>query len=439
MSQSALPAAPAVIPGSGVARLTEARAVTMVALTALIMAYSWRFKVVPILVFFALWFPLIRYKGRFTLTPSRGLILTLLLPLVACYSCLWSDYRWLSLYLGLEFVAMALCTAIIVRTVAIDALIKGIALGALLVLALTLINGSTARDYFSGTQSLVGLLRSKNQVGLFAEIAIFAGLLAFLSARGLSAKLVFSLVPLAVGFVGLVLCRSAASQLSLAAMLAAVGVTAFLGSVRGPKRLFALLLTVIAVLAVVVFVVAFDIDVRAHVLETVGKSQTLTGRTYLWAEGIKAGLERPELGRGYSAFWVPGQPLAEKYWREFLITNQTGFHFHSMFIQTFVDLGILGLAIVGLLLLFGLARGWLLILRYGATLPTVFALGMVCMLSIRSYVEVDWLGPFGIGPLLLFAAILTLADPITSGVPLGRGHRVLQLTHWRHSHDPLPR
>ncbi len=58
------------------------------------------------------------------------------------------------------------------------------------------------------------------------------------------------------------------------------------------------------------------------VLGAFGKDATLTGRTYLWAEGLRAVGETPVVGVGYQAYWVQGFSEAERLWEEFYIRAQ---------------------------------------------------------------------------------------------------------------------
>ena len=79
-----------------------------------------------------------------------------------------------------------------------------------------------------------------------------------------------------------------------------------------------------------------------------GKDSTLTGRTYLWAEGLAAAGAAPTFGTGYYAYWVQGFPEAERLWEEFYITSRSGFHFHNTYIEALVELGVVGFALVAL-------------------------------------------------------------------------------------------
>ena len=96
-------------------------------------------------------------------------------------------------------------------------------------------------------------------------------------------------------------------------------------------------------LAVATVVIGLNIGALDLLLGAFGKDATLTGRTYLWAEGLAAARENPFLGVGYQAYWVQGFPEAERLWEEFYIGSRSGFHFHNTYIEVLVELGFVGL------------------------------------------------------------------------------------------------
>jgi exopolysaccharide production protein ExoQ len=141
-----------------------------------------------------------------------------------------------------------------------------------------------------------------------------------------------------------------------------------------------------------------------------GKDSTFTGRTYLWSQGIKDGLQRPFTGWGYQAFWVVGQPLAERYWYEYGMFDRAGFHFHNLFINVFVELGFVGLILMIMIYLSTGVKSVQFLLRNGANLQSVFFVGITIMFILRALPEVDTSGPFGIGPLLFFSIIPRITE-----------------------------
>ena len=120
-------------------------------------------------------------------------------------------------------------------------------------------------------------------------------------------------------------------------------------------------------------------------------------------------MNAPFFGYGYSAFWVQGNPIAEKLWYAFDIRARAGFHFHNLFVETFVELGGFGVFFIALLLLQNFFKSFGSILKFGMEKDYVFALGIATMFLVRAYVEVDLVGTFGIAAIVFFSNLTRLA------------------------------
>jgi len=393
----------------GFPQIPDMLAIVYVAITIVIMAYSFLFKIFPILIFMGIWFAHIYYKKTFTLRLSADMIFALFLPVFCCYSALWSDYPTVSLYAGMGLIGMVACVIIIARTVRAEAYIKGITLGTMVTLIATLMSGHTAKDEFTGTLVHVGLFTSKNEAGFFAELGVYAAVLIMFSRMALTDKFFFGLLPLVVSLITLYTSKSASSDISLIIALVVTCVIYFLHKLSRPACIIVIGMGILSVITLGLLAAATNADVFDPILKIFGKDSTLTGRTYLWAEGIRNGLKKPILGYGYFGFWQPGRPEAEHYWHKFDIPGKSGFHFHNLFIQSFVDLGAIGLALVILLIVYSLYKSLRAGLKDGLKPEIGLALGVSVMFLIRAFVEVDLFGPFGLGPLLYFSIIPRLA------------------------------
>lgn len=369
-------------------------ATTFIALSTVIMAYSYLLSTVPILLFYAMWLPQLFLKKPFILRPAMDLVLPGVFALYCIFTVFWSDYQRSSLIMGLEYASMIVCTMIIVRIVSFDAILKGISIGIFLVLIVL---------FHTGTFSFDGFFGSKNQVGLYAEIGIFTSLVLFFHLKKKPMEiLIFALPSFLLSLLCLFLSHSASSLSSLVLVLAISIIYCMLTFFPQGIRQFFLGLIVLAGATFLIMLMAFNIDLYAEILLALGKSSTLTGRTYLWSEGIRIGMDKFLLGHGYAAFWIGGQPNAEMLWREFSIPGKTGFHFHNVFIQAFVDLGVIGLLLISLMIIGNCWLSLLYILKEGVNTQSIFLLGMSFIFLIRAFVEVDFLGPFGIGVLLFY-------------------------------------
>lgn len=97
-------------------------------------------------------------------------------------------------------------------------------------------------------------------------------------------------------------------------------------------------------------IAAFGIPLAAgQILHVLGKESTLSGRVPLWTGVLTAILKRPFLGYGYSAFWQQG--LQGEVLNIFAITHFEIFQAQNGFLEVWLELGIVGLALMLLTLL----------------------------------------------------------------------------------------
>jgi exopolysaccharide production protein ExoQ len=331
------------------------------------------------------------------------------IPLLCAISTLWSDYPSTTGYLGTAFFIYALCIMIIARSVTFTAFSKGMLLGLFIALGLTVLNGRYQIDPMTGSYSLFGLYGSKNMVGFAAEIGSICAAVLFFTEKKLLHKLLLAVLPLLFFVYCLSESRSGTAQITLLVALSIMLVTSLSShiprSIRGVFIGLGMMIIVLGVGSI------FAFGGQEKILRLLGKDATLTGRTYLWEEGFKVGADRAILGHGYSAFWVQGNPAAERYWSEFYIEARAGFHFHNSVVQVFVDLGALGVLILGMIALTNLLLSMMGILRYHADGEHLFWFGIAVMFISRAWVEVDFfVGPFGTGSLLFYSIIPRLIE-----------------------------
>lgn len=353
-----------------------------------------------ILLFYALWFSRILYRGQITIRPSFDCLFVFALAGYGILSTLWSSHPPVTLRATVQFASVLLCALIISRIVRIEALIRGSSYGiALAILVMVAIS--------SGSQPHIAAIRylgSKNQLGVLAEMGWICALHALFTYRS-TWKRAFLVSPFLLFYsFSLVKSQSGTSNISLAGALAfAAAVCAI--STKVPRRLRLFTLLVCALFIGVLCWIGLSFDLEKEGLQAMGKSTTLTGRTVLWEEGITQGMNNPFLGVGLGAFWVQGNPSAEKMWSKFGIESRSGFHFHNLFINLFVDLGVVGLS----LWLIAYVSIWTKCIRYplkhGPTVESIFYLTIVTMFVIRSFTESDTPGPYGLGPLLFFLIV----------------------------------
>jgi exopolysaccharide production protein ExoQ len=149
---------------------------------------------------------------------------------------------------------------------------------------------------------------------------------------------------LVLGFLVMIwwLLSRAQSSTSLVSLLLGVLVVTFVGLRSVDRRLIGTYLVV----AVIVCVVAqWMFDAWAQFLHFLGKNETLTDRTEVWHDVLQIHIN-PLLGAGFESFWL-GDRLKIMWEKWAFHPNQA----HNGYLETYLNLGLIGLAIlVGVLL-----------------------------------------------------------------------------------------
>ncbi|RUU79484.1 O-antigen ligase, partial [Mesorhizobium sp. M7A.F.Ca.MR.362.00.0.0] len=294
-----------------------------------------------------------------------------------------------------------------VRTLTIGALI-----GIFVVLLYSLKVGSYSEDVLDGTVNFVGAFASKNQIGFVGSLGIYfcVVFLAFYRRGRLSFILAVPVVLLSAYV--LVASHSATSMASIPAVLALVALLAM--SKLLSRRYRRVIFLIGAGLLVVTAFVALNLGLMDFVLGLFGKDSTLTGRTYLWEQGWNTVQKSPILGVGYAAYWVQGFAEAERLWNEFYITTRTGFHFHNTYIEALVELGFVGATLVSLIMLRTLYGHVSAVIFKAWQADSVILFGVMVLLLIRSFVEVEILNAYIMGSFLMYFSFFKLARlPVT--------------------------
>lgn len=362
-----------------------------------------------VLLFYALWLPRAYYKGQWIIKPTRAVILPALIIIYSIASTIWSVHYDLTLRAGLQFSSVILCSLIISRVVRVNAFIKGVTLGMFLALVWVVVSSGGIHT----ETALTGSLGSKNQVGANAEIGFYCAFMCLFIFKKYWQKFFLAMPAVLLCAGCLILSQSATSNISLLAMIFISGAAYILAKLSRQFRILAFIAAI--VLAAVIASVAMSSKVDEAGLKATGKDITLTGRTVLWAEGIKVGMRKPLLGSGLGAFWVQGNPEAEAMWYKFFIFKRSGFHFHNLFINVFVELGLIGVVLWGLIYLLVCIKSFSYLLKNGNNVESIFYIGISSMYLVRSITESDTGGPYGIGPLLFFYVVFRVASRSITG------------------------
>ncbi|BBD40304.1 exopolysaccharide biosynthesis protein [Aminobacter sp. Y103A] len=380
-----------------------------VAVSFFVFAYSFRIGQISILMYYAVWLPLVLVDYRFTLGRLARSPQLLAFAFLACLSYFWSDAPDVTLRAALQYLTHVVCAVIAARVIDARTLCIGAIAGIAVILGYSMLQGGYVYDALDGSYSFVGAFGSKNQLGFYASLGVLLGcyFALFLTRSRIARLLALGVVALSAA--SLVLSQSATSMLATPAAIAMVVAIAGLEAFSPiHRRIFfaaGLALAGTAVLA------ALNFGAADMVLGAFGKDSTLTGRTYLWQQGIDAAANTPLLGVGYAAYWVQGFSEAERLWNEFYIPARTGFHFHNTYIEALVETGYVGAVMIVLPLLAILRLCIARLLSDGDWTEALLQTGLLALLVIRSFFEVDILQPYVIGSFLLYYCWARAKEP----------------------------
>ncbi len=388
-----------------------------IALSFFAFAYSSRFGPISILAYYAVWFPLVLVDYRRVLGNYFRYLWIFAFGILAVLSSFWSDAMSVTMRASIQYMTHVVCALIAMRVISIRTLTRGALIGIIVVLLYSLLFGIYLFDALDGTYSFVGAFSSKNQLGFYASLGVLfaAASVLVLRQRGIWLGI--------AGFAGLI---SAYSLLASQSATSAITTAAVVGMIIGFLPLWMLspanrkmFFFVLVGAGGLVVVAALQFGLLDAVLGIFGKDSTLTGRTYLWQQGIEAAAHAPIFGVGYQGFWVPGFFDAERLWDDFFITGRTGFHFHNTYIEVVVENGFVGLVLL-CIILYGTLLGHLRRLLMHKQDPQALILFALCALFVvRSFVEIDIIFAYQIGSFLLFYAAGKLSLPVRSTSRVG--------------------
>lgn len=268
-----------------------------------------------------------------------------LVPIFAICSTAWSSAPTTTLRASLQFfltVAIANFVGQILKTRNFVSILACIYVPVCLI---CLLNGRGGLDGMTGRVNLIGFFENKSTLNLCACFGIFACLSIFLDNSRYPFTRVLSLLSLPMLLIVAFRARSVAG---LAAMFASCAIlilitnAKFLDHRLRRKYVEIVLMTIfIFALPAMILISTFQDDI----LLAVGKDPTLTGRTVLWYYAARIWPQNAVIGTGYSAFWIQGYSMAEHLWNILHIQSRGGFHFHNIFYEILIGLGLVGLTV----------------------------------------------------------------------------------------------
>jgi len=222
----------------------------------------------------------------------------------------------------------------------------------------------------------------------------------------------WSVLWLAVAALCFVLTRAATNIIGLVAVVVVVAAVLLVRRAATPRSRG---ITYGVIIVVVLGGIATALLLSKQLLALLGKSPDLTNRAEIWHNVIQLAQQRPVFGWGWVSYWVPWvapfDHLAEN-------NGVRQLHAHDAWLDVWLQLGILGLVVMGALVLSTLARSWAFAIdrpqfapgRPGAlTSATLLPLLVVVAQLVQSVAESRMLVEGGIF-LLALMAIKTKTD-----------------------------
>lgn len=94
---------------------------------------------------------------------------------------------------------------------------------------------------------------------------------------------------------------------------------------------------------------------RGEIFTALGRSSDLTGRENIWAAVLERAAEHPVIGWGFATPWVPTDPAFDGWIIDHGVTVMQA---HNMWVDVYLQLGIIGLVLMGLTYLAATWRFW---------------------------------------------------------------------------------
>jgi exopolysaccharide production protein ExoQ len=355
---------------------------------------------IVLLLFMAPWLiVLLRQPFNAFLSIIRNWVLVLL-PALALLSVLWSDYPDATLRLGIEYLVTTLigiwAACCIKPRLAISALMSALSLGVFC-------------SVFIAPNQNSGIFGSKNYFALCISLLMLTAVTVALDKAQprvfrLTGFAAFALSPPELFFAQ-----------SLGALVDTCATLAMFFALRAASQLHprirSLVLLIILAFGTSVFLLGVSSVSSSDVLGFVGKDATLTGRTLIWQHGFDSIASHPIAGVGYAAFWQVGNWSAEQIWRFMQIPGKMGFHFHDIYLQIAVDLGVAGLLVFIATLIVLILRAIAVICSPSPEGEQWFAINILIFFLLRSPIEVDLFFAFNI-PSVLICFVWVYLPPI---------------------------
>jgi|GEM_PF-1987035 len=312
----------------------------------------------------------------------------LLLPLWCVASALWSEHPDLSARHGTQVLITFVIAAVLATRLSPTVFLKVTLLGLTVAGTASLVIGDMRDDGV-----WIGIFESKNYYAFTMVVLLLASCALLVGRRTPIRWRLAGLGGAGMALPQIVMAESLGAAIAALAALGTAVVVLHVQNLPPPRRARRMALLAAVGLGAAGAALSLHQTIVSAVIDLTGKDPTLTGRTDLWAAALDEIRHAPWLGTGYRGFWVQGNALAEALWVEFHIPSRSGFNFHNLFLESAVEIGLVGAALHLMLLgaaLFLCCR-WLL---STGDAPAVFFFTVVTFVAILAMVEVPVFSEF---------------------------------------------
>lgn len=242
-----------------------------------------------------------------------------------------------------------------------------------------------SRDVLFDGGRIQGIVGNANTLAMAALLSLIAEISRRVARRGtFGGFLIF--IALAAGM--LALTRSSTVFIAAAGVAVVCLAAWFARRGSGIQRVT----TAVGLVALSAAAAVTAIVLRAPLLELLGKSPDLTNRLDIWATVADLAAQRPFAGWGWISYWAP---WVEPFDDLVVIKGVTYLQAHNAWLDVYLQLGVLGLVVVGLFALTTVLRTWVYALdgpRADALVPMalLFAVLVQSLAESRLLVEIGW-------------------------------------------------
>ena len=230
-----------------------------------------------------------------------------------------------------------------------------------------------------------GIVGNANILAMAALLSLIAEVARVVTRRGAGAASAFWIV---VAVAVLALTRSSTVIVATVVVAAIVLAAWFARRGSGARRTATTVLLPVLLLTGAAAAIVF----RAPLLALLGRSSDLTNRLDIWATVAETASQRPVGGWGWVSYWAPWvEPFDD-------LVVIRGVHYlqaHNAWLDIYLQLGILGLVVVGLFVLTTVARSWSFALdgpRDAALVPLALLVAILVqgLAESRLLIEIGW-------------------------------------------------